>query len=87
MDRDLVVTVLFDFEYHGSDGQRVHMHKDEEFLVIQQTNSDWWQVPVQRVYSDDLGTVRHGVVRVCHFFGIMPFNCECYCAFVLYLNF
>ncbi|KAF0302370.1 Rho GTPase-activating protein 27 [Amphibalanus amphitrite] len=44
MDRDLVVTVLFDFEYHSSDGQRVHMHKDEEFLVIQQTNSDWWQV-------------------------------------------
>ena len=44
MDRDLVVTVLFDFEYHGSDGQRVYMHKDEEFLVIQQTNSDWWQV-------------------------------------------
>ena len=46
MDRDLVVTVLFDFEYHASDGQRVHMHKDEEFLVIQQTNSDWWQVNV-----------------------------------------
>ncbi|XP_037083710.1 rho GTPase-activating protein 27-like [Pollicipes pollicipes] len=44
MDRDLVVTVLFDFEYHGSDGERVYMCKDEEFLVIQQTNSDWWQV-------------------------------------------
>ena len=44
MDRDLVVTVLFDFEYRANDGQRIYMHKDEEFLVIQQTNSDWWQV-------------------------------------------
>lgn len=44
MDDELVVSVLYDYEYCDKGGHTVQIFKDEELYVIKQTNRDWWQV-------------------------------------------
>uniref|UniRef100_T1JJK9 Rho GTPase-activating protein 15 n=1 Tax=Strigamia maritima TaxID=126957 RepID=T1JJK9_STRMM len=45
MGENLVyVQVLYDFEYDADDGKRICMKEGEEFLLLNKTNTDWWQV-------------------------------------------
>ena len=44
MATDLLATVLSDLEFCTANGSTVRMKKNEQVLVLEKTNNEWWKV-------------------------------------------